>query len=70
MFGASGFYYDGSYYSCSPEGIVYKSSTLDFGNQDVLRYDSKEAENVRRLLAEQDALQKVLLGRVFKGEYR
>jgi len=70
IFGASGFYYDGSYYSCSRGGVVYKSSALDFGDNDVLRYDSKEAEDTRALLAEQDARQNVLLDRVLEGEYR
>jgi phosphoglycerol transferase MdoB-like AlkP superfamily enzyme len=70
FFGASGFYYNGNYYSCSPGGVVYKNSVLNFGDNNILRYDSKEAEDTRAVLAEQDVRQKVLLDHVLEGEYR
>jgi len=67
--GATGFYYGGSYYSCGPLGIVYKSSTLDFDDKDILRYDSSEAENAREMMAEQDSRQMAILSHVLQGEY-
>ncbi|HEY1904092.1 MAG TPA: sulfatase-like hydrolase/transferase [Terracidiphilus sp.] len=70
FFGASGFYYQGFYYSCGPVGVVYKSSTLDFTDKDALRYDSKEAETVRAVIAEQNASQRLILDHVLKGQYR
>jgi arylsulfatase A-like enzyme len=68
--GATGFYYGGSYYSCGPLGIVYKSSTLDFDDRDILRYDSGEAESAREIMAEQDSRQMAILTHVLQGEYR
>jgi arylsulfatase A-like enzyme len=70
FFGASGFYYQGFYYSSGPVGVVYKNSTLDFTDKDALRYDSKEAEAVRAVLAEQNTSQSLILTHVLKGQYR
>jgi len=70
FFGASGFYYQGFYYSSGPVGVVYKNSTLDFTDKDALRYDSKEAEAVRTVLAEQNTSQSLILAHVLRGQYR
>jgi len=48
---------------------VYKSSTLDFDDKDILRYDSSEAENAREMMAEQDSRQMAILSHVLQGEY-
>jgi len=69
VFGASGFYYGGTYYSRGPIGVVYKSATLNFANDSALRFESKEAEDIRELLAEQDSRQMAILSHVLQGEY-
>jgi arylsulfatase A-like enzyme len=61
FFGASGYYDLGSYYSSGPVGAVYRSRTLDFTDKDALRFDDKEAQNARAVLAEHDARQRVIL---------
>jgi arylsulfatase A-like enzyme len=70
FFGASGYYDGGFYYSCGPVGVVYKSRTMDFNDKSALRFDDREAENVRAVLAEQDANQRILLSKVLNGEDR
>jgi phosphoglycerol transferase MdoB-like AlkP superfamily enzyme len=69
MFGASGFYYGGSYYSRSAMGFTYKSPTMNFEKSDMVRFGSKEAEEVRNILAAQDANQDSLLSAVLDQEY-
>jgi len=69
MFGASGFYYGGSYYSRNSMGTVYKSPTMNFESNGMVRFDSKEAEEVRNILAAQDANQDALLSTVLKQGY-
>ena len=69
MFGASGFYYGGSYYSRSSMGFVYKSPTLNFEKADMVRFDSKETEEVQNILAAQDANQSALLSTVLDQGY-
>jgi membrane-anchored protein YejM (alkaline phosphatase superfamily) len=69
MFGASGFYYGGSYYSRSSMGLIYKSPTMNFETSGVVRFGSKEAEEVRNILAEQDANQDSLLSAVLDQGY-
>jgi arylsulfatase A-like enzyme len=68
FFGASGYYDLGSYYSSGPLGVVYKSPTLNFTDKDALRFDDKEAQNARAVLAEHDARQRVILSNVLRGE--
>jgi len=63
MFGASGYYYSGSYYSRSAMGFIYKSPTMDFENG-MMKFGSKEAEEVGNILAAQDANQNALLSAV------
>ena len=70
FFGASGYYDQGSYYSCGPLGLVYKSTKLDFTDKDALRFDDKEAQNARAVMAEQDARQRIILSKVLNGEDR
>ncbi len=69
MFGASGFFYSGSYYSSSSMGIVYKSPRMYFDDGDMIRFDSQEAKEVRNLLAAQDSNQRDLLGSVLDQGY-
>jgi phosphoglycerol transferase MdoB-like AlkP superfamily enzyme len=69
MFGASGFYYGGSYYSRSSMGFTYKSATMNFEKDSILRFGSKEAEEVRNILAAQDANQDSLLSGVLDQKY-
>ena len=69
MFGASGFYYGGSYYSRSAMGFTYKSPTMNFETGSVVRFGSKEAEEVRNILAAQDASQDTLLSAVLGQGY-
>jgi phosphoglycerol transferase MdoB-like AlkP superfamily enzyme len=69
MFGASGFYYGGSYYSRSSMGIVYKSSSMNFETGGMVRFGSKEAEEVGEILAAQDANQGSLLSLVLDQKY-
>jgi hypothetical protein len=69
MFGASGFFYSGSYYSSSSMGIVYKSPTMNFDDGDMIRFDSQEAKEVRNLLAAQDSNQRDLLSSVLDQGY-
>jgi hypothetical protein len=69
MFGASGFYYGGSYYSRSAMGFTYKSPTMNFETGSVVRFGSKEAEEVRNILAAQDASQDSLLSAVLGQGY-
>jgi membrane-anchored protein YejM (alkaline phosphatase superfamily) len=69
MFGATGFYYGGSYYSRNSMGIVYKSPTMNFEDGDIMRFDSPEAEEVRNLLAEEEANQSDLLSNVLQQRY-
>ena len=64
MFGASGFYYGGSYYSRSAMGFTYKCPTMNFQSSGMVRFGSSEAEEVRDILAAQDANQDALLSSV------
>ena len=70
FFGASAYYDRGSYYSTGALGVVYKSATLDFNDKDALRFDDREAENARAVLAEQDSNQRMILSKVLNGEDR
>lgn len=45
-----------------------KSQTLNFTDKGALRFDDKEAQNARAVLAEQDASQPVILNDVLHGE--
>jgi hypothetical protein len=69
MFGASGFYSGGSYYSRSSMGFVYKSPTMNFETGGMVRFNSKEAEEVRNILAAQDTSQDSLLSAVLDQGY-
>jgi phosphoglycerol transferase MdoB-like AlkP superfamily enzyme len=69
MFGASGFYYGGSYYSQSSMGLIYKSPAMNFETSGVVRIGSKEAEEVGEILAAQDANQDSLLSAVLDQGY-
>jgi phosphoglycerol transferase MdoB-like AlkP superfamily enzyme len=69
MFGASGFYYGGSYYSRSSMGLIYKSPTMNFENSDMVRFGSKEAKEIQEILAAQDANQDSLLSSVLDQKY-
>src|SRR5271157_1306327 len=64
MFGASGYYYGGSYYSRSAMGFTYKSPTMSFEKAGMVRFGSREAEEVGEILAAQDANQDSLLSAV------
>ncbi len=70
MYGASGFYYGGNYYSRGAGGVVYESPSMEFGNHNVLRFDSKEADSVRKVLANQDAVQTEIVNQLVKGNAR
>ena len=59
VFGASGYYYGGNYYSRSLMGFVYKGPTMNFEKADMVRFDSREAEEVGDILAAQDTNQRV-----------
>ncbi len=65
--GAAGYWYAGDYYSRSAMGLVYKSPTLNFDLKDMVRYDSPEAQTVRRTLEEQDANQNALISHLLSG---
>jgi phosphoglycerol transferase MdoB-like AlkP superfamily enzyme len=69
MFGASGFYYGGSYYSQSSMGLIYKSPTMNFEKSDMVRFSSKEAKEIQDILATQDANQDSLLSSVLDQGY-
>jgi phosphoglycerol transferase MdoB-like AlkP superfamily enzyme len=69
MFGASGFYYGGNYYSQSSMGLIYKSPTMNFETSGVVRFGSKEAEEVRNTLAAQDTNQDSLLSALLDQGY-
>jgi phosphoglycerol transferase MdoB-like AlkP superfamily enzyme len=69
MFGASGSYYGGSYYSLSSMGLIYKSPTMNFETSGMVRFNSKEAEEVRNILAAQDTNQDSLLSTVLVQGY-
>ena len=69
MFGASGFYYGGCYYSRSSMGFVYKSPTMNFENGGMVRFGSREAEEAGDILAAQDANQDALLSGVLAQKY-
>lgn len=66
--GAAGYYEDGSYYSRSSMGLVYKSPTLHFDLRNMVRYDSPEARKVRAVLEAHDANQSALVSRVLAGQ--
>jgi hypothetical protein len=69
MFGASGFYYGGSYYSRSAMGFVYKGPSMNFNYSDLLNFDSRETQEVGKILAAQDANQGSLLSLVLDQKY-
>jgi hypothetical protein len=69
MFGATGYYYGGNYYSRSDLGVVYKSPAMDFRDGDMVRFDSQEAEDVRNLIAAQDSNQTALVSSVLGRGY-
>jgi phosphoglycerol transferase MdoB-like AlkP superfamily enzyme len=69
MFGATGYYYGGNYYSRSALGVVYKGPTMDFKDSNLLGFDSPEAREVRKLIAAQDANQTALLSSVLGQGY-
>jgi len=69
MFGATGYYYGGNYYSRSALGVVYKGPALDFENSNLLRFDSPEAKEIRSLIAAQDANQTALVSSVLGQGY-
>jgi phosphoglycerol transferase MdoB-like AlkP superfamily enzyme len=69
MFGASGFYYGGSYYSRSAMGFTYKSPTMNFETNSVVKFGSNETEEVRKILAAQGANQDSLLSAVLNQGY-
>ena len=69
MFGASGFYYGGSYYSRSSMGLIYKSPTMNFEKASMVRFGSKEAKEIQDILAAQDANQDSLLSSVLDQKY-
>jgi phosphoglycerol transferase MdoB-like AlkP superfamily enzyme len=69
MFGASGFYYGGSYYSRSSMGLIYKSPTMNFEKASMVRFGSKEAKEIQDILAAQDANQDSLLSSVLDQGY-
>jgi hypothetical protein len=50
-------------------GFTYKSPTMNFEDGDILRFDSQEAEEVRNLLAAEEANQSDLLSTVLKQGY-
>jgi hypothetical protein len=68
--GASGFYFEGEYYSRSAigPGTVYKNSILKFDPSNMLPFDSEEAENVRKIMDRHDHNQSMILSRVFSGK--
>jgi len=67
VFGATGFFDGGSYYMRNGANVVFKSSTLHFGDRDVLAFGGKEAADVRYNLAKQDSLQRALLEHLFRN---
>jgi hypothetical protein len=67
VFGATGFFDGGSYYMRNGANVVFKSSTLHFGDGDVLAFSGKEAADVRYNLAKQDSLQRALLEHLFRS---
>jgi len=69
MFGATGFYYGGSYYSRSSMGFIYKSPTMNFETGGIVKFDSKEAKEIQDILAAQDANQNALLSAVLQQGY-
>lgn len=69
MFGASGFYYGGSYYSRSSMGLIYKSPTMNFEKASMVRFGSKEAKEIQDILAAQDANQDSLISAVLDQGY-
>jgi hypothetical protein len=64
LWGASGFYFGGNYYSRSAIGSVYQSSTLHFSANDLVPYDSAEARSVRNIVAAQEQNQNTLAHRL------
>jgi phosphoglycerol transferase MdoB-like AlkP superfamily enzyme len=64
MWGASGFYFEGKYYSRSAIGTVYQSPTLPFSANDLVPYDSAEARNVRKIIEAQEQNQNTLANRL------
>jgi phosphoglycerol transferase MdoB-like AlkP superfamily enzyme len=64
LWGASGFYFGGKYYSRSAIGSVYQSPTLHFSADDLVPYDSAEARSVRNIVAAQEQNQNTLANRL------
>jgi arylsulfatase A-like enzyme len=61
IFGATGFFYRGTYYMEDGSGTVFANSTLHFDDGDAVPYGGQEAKDVRRTIREEDALQNALL---------
>ncbi len=61
IFGASGFYYRGNYFMEDGAKNAFENSTLHFDDTNVLPYNGQQANEVRKALADQDALQNALL---------
>jgi hypothetical protein len=68
FFGASGYYDLGSYYSLGPLGACTRVEPSTFTDKGALRFNDKEAQNARAVLAEQDASRRVILSNVLHGE--
>lgn len=64
MFGSSGYYYEGNYYSRDSLGMTYEGPTLEFRNSDIVKFESKEAEEIGATLAAEDSNQDAFLSAV------
>ncbi|HYB61266.1 MAG TPA: sulfatase-like hydrolase/transferase [Methylomirabilota bacterium] len=61
IFGASGFYYQGNYFMEDGAKNAFENSSLHFDDANALPYNGQQANEVRKALADQDALQNALL---------
>ncbi len=68
-YGASGFYDNGSYFMVTGNGVVYRSSTMRFSDEEILPYGSNESKSVRDIEREHEMSQAALLGDLLHVNY-
>lgn len=64
VFGASGYYDQGFYYMEGSSESVFKSTTLHFDDNNLLSFESDEANAIRLKIEEQEALQRAIVDRM------
>ena len=64
IFGASGYYYQGFYYMEGSSESVFKNTTMHFDDNNLLPFESDEANAIRLKIEEQEVLQRAIVDRM------